>query len=101
MTSNLSLTSVAAARPTISPKQSVPSSSIDSLQERAQEFEAIFIAEMLSHTGLGEAIAQDSGFGGQAFSQQLIQSYADQLTQKDVLGIRRAIIEQIGGKGND
>jgi hypothetical protein len=40
----------------------------EALHKTAQEFETVFIAEMLSHAGFDKAIAQDSGFGGEACS---------------------------------
>ena len=85
---------ISSVRPKIAVERSDVPSGDDRLQKRAQEFEAVFLTEMLSHTGLAEALAQDAGFGGEAFSQRLIEAYAEQLAQKDVLGVGRAIMDK-------
>lgn len=65
------------------------------LRQSAKAFEAVFVAQMLSQSGLGEAIAADGGFGGEAFSGFLIEQYADQLTEKGGFGLAERIYEQL------
>lgn len=65
------------------------------MRETAQEFESVFIAEMLKHTGLDKAITSDSGFGGDAFAGMLVQTYAEELSQKGGFGIAEQIYRQL------
>lgn len=65
------------------------------LRQTAQEFEAVFIAEMLSHAGFEKAIAQDTGLGGEAFSRMLVETYADQLSKKGGFGLADQIYRQL------
>jgi Rod binding domain-containing protein len=65
------------------------------LRETAREFESVFIAEMLTHSGLDKAIAQDSGIGGEAFSSMLVQTYADELSKKGGFGLADQIYRQL------
>lgn len=65
------------------------------LRQTAQEFEAVFIAEMLSHAGFEKAIAQDSGLGGEAFSRMLVETYAEQLSKKGGFGLADQIYRQL------
>ncbi len=68
------------------------------LRETAQEFEAVFIAEMLSHAGFDKAIAQDSGYGGEAFSRMLVENYAESLAEKGGFGLADQIYRQLKGQ---
>lgn len=70
----------------------------DALRKTAQEFESVFIAEMLSHAGFDKAIAQDSGFGGEAFSRMLVDAYADNLAKKGGFGLADQIYRQLKGQ---
>lgn len=65
------------------------------LRDSAQQFEAVFIAQMLSHTGLDKALAGDSGFGGEAFSSMLVQTYADELSKNGGFGLADQIYRQL------
>ncbi len=65
------------------------------LRETAREFESVFIAEMLAHAGLDKALAQDSGYGGEAFSSMLVQTYADELSRKGGFGVAEQIYRQL------
>ncbi len=68
------------------------------LRKTAQEFEAVFIAEMLSHAGFEKAIATDSGPGGEAFSRMLVENYAEKLTEKGGFGLADQIYRQLKGQ---
>lgn len=70
----------------------------DALRKTAQEFESVFIAEMLSHAGFDKAIAQDSGFGGEAFSRMLVEAYAEDLSKKGGFGLADQIYRQLKGQ---
>ena len=62
------------------------------LREVAQEFEAVFIGEMLKHIGLDEA---SNAFGGEfnggagedAFRTFLVREYADAISDKGAFGL--------------
>lgn len=68
------------------------------LRKTAQEFESVFIAEMLSHAGFDKAIAQDSGFGGEAFSRMLVETYAEDLAKNGGFGLADQIYRQLKGQ---
>ncbi|MEM9705450.1 MAG: rod-binding protein [Pseudomonadota bacterium] len=65
------------------------------LMETAKEFESVFIAEMLKHSGLTEAIASDGGAGGDAFSSFLVQEYAQALSEQGGFGLAETIYRQL------
>lgn len=64
----------------------------DSLHVAAVAFEAAFLAEMLSHSGLGQT---PTGFGGgpgeEAFGSLLVREQARLLAESGVLGLADAI----------
>lgn len=70
----------------------------EALRKTAQEFETVFISEMLSHAGFDKAIAQDSGFGGEAFSRMLVETYAENLAEKGGFGLADQIYRQLKGQ---
>ncbi len=70
----------------------------NAIREKAQEFETIFIAEMLSHAGFDKALAENSGFGGEAFSRMLVETYAEQLSEKGGFGLADQIYRQLKGE---
>lgn len=77
---------------------SSPSEKEEALRKTAEEFESVFIAEMLSHAGFDKAIAQDSGFGGEAFSRMLVETYAENLAKKGGFGLADQIYRQLKGQ---
>lgn len=68
------------------------------IREKAEEFESIFIAEMLSHAGFDKALSENSGYGGEAFSRMLVESYAEQLSKKGGFGLADQIYRQLKGE---
>ncbi|WP_428408209.1 rod-binding protein [Hyphococcus sp.] len=68
------------------------------LRETAREFEAVFIKEMLTHAGLDKAIAGDSGYGGEAFSSMLVETYAEKLAEKGGFGLADQMYRQLKGQ---
>ncbi len=70
----------------------------ETLRKTAQEFESVFIAEMLSHAGFDKALSQDSGFGGEAFSRMLVETYAEGLAEKGGFGLADQIYRQLKGQ---
>ena len=70
----------------------------EALRKTAEEFESVFIAEMLTHAGFDKAIAQDSGFGGEAFSRMLVETYAENLAKKGGFGLADQIYRQLKGQ---
>lgn len=63
----------------------------DAATAAGEEFEAAFLAEMLKHAGFDTAIAQDSGFGGEAMASFLVNELARRLAEKEDFGIAAAI----------
>lgn len=69
------------------------------LMRNAKAFEAVFVAQMLAHSGLGKALSADSGFGGEAFSTLLLERYAENLVEQGGFGLADKIYEQLRAKG--
>lgn len=86
---------VAAGAAGAAPGGAAPSRREEEILKSAKAFEAVFVAQMLSQSGLGKAIAADGGFGGEAFSSLLIEQYADKLVEKGGFGLAERIYEQL------
>ncbi|WP_411815931.1 rod-binding protein [Hyphococcus sp. DH-69] len=70
------------------------------LRKSAAEFESVFIAEMLSHAGFDKALSENSGFGGEAFSRMLVESYAEEITNNGGFGLADQIYQQLKGRSS-
>lgn len=58
------------------------------LKQVAQKFEAAFLAEMLSHTGVGQMSEDFNGGAGEAgFSGFLVQEYAAEISRTGRIGL--------------
>lgn len=73
----------------------------DPLMQRAQELEALFLAEMLSHAGLGE---QQGAFGGgigeSQFSSFLRAEQAKLLVERGGIGLAESLFRAMGGRAS-
>ena len=67
----------------------------EALHETAQAFEAVFIAEMLTHAGLDKALAGASGQGGEMFSRMLLDKYAEAMADAGGFGVAEKIYDQL------
>lgn len=65
----------------------------------AAEFEAVFVAEMLSHAGFEKALASEAGFGGEAMSGILLDAYAEKIVARGGFGLADAIASRLVGNG--
>lgn len=70
------------------------------LRQVAQEFEAVFIGEMLKHIGLDEAAGElggdfTGGYGEDAFRTFLVREYADAISEKGAFGLADKIYNQL------
>lgn len=65
------------------------------LLKQAQEFEAVFVAQMLKYGGFADALSQNSGFGGEAFSSLLLEAYAENIVERGGFGIAEKIYQQL------
>ena len=65
-------------------------------EELGDEFEALFLAEMLKHAGLDEAIALDSGFGGDAMASFMVDQIARLMAQNDEFGVAELTTHELG-----
>ena len=71
-------------------------SKTDSLREAAKEFEAVFLAEMFSHAGLGAARKTGGGGAGEeAFSSLLAQEWAGAVAEKGGIGLAEQIFRAL------
>lgn len=68
------------------------------LKQRAKEFEAAFVAQMLKHGGLSEAISAESGFGGEAFASLMLEEVATSLADQGGFGLAENIYQQLRSK---
>ncbi len=65
------------------------------IRRAAKEFEATFIAEMLTYAGFDKALSSRAGFGGEAFSRMLIDSYASEIAEGGSFGLADKIYSQL------
>ena len=65
------------------------------IMEKAREFEAVFVAQMLKDSGMGKALSKDSGFGGDAFSSLLLEQYAGKIVENGGFGLANKIYDQL------
>lgn len=72
-----------------------PAAPDEELMRNAKAFEAVFLAQMLAHSGLGDALAANGGFGGEAFSSLLVEQYANKLVEQGGFGLADAIYAQL------
>lgn len=70
------------------------------MKSAAMEFEAVFLAEMLSHTGLGKTSDSFGGGAGEdAFKSLLTREWATQLTEKGGVGLSETIYQALLARG--
>lgn len=68
------------------------------LREAAMEFEAVYLAEMLSNMGVGrEPETFGGGFGAEAFRSFLNEAYAERFVRDGGTGIAEMVYRQLRG----
>lgn len=77
-----------------------------SLRAVAEQFEAAFLAEMLTHAGLGEMPETfNGGTGERTFASFLVREYAEEIAATRPIGIADAVMRALaapgGGRGED
>lgn len=65
------------------------------LRDVAQNFEATFIAQMLTYAGFAKTVSSEAGFGGEAFSSLLVEQYAKQISARGGFGLSETIYQQL------
>lgn len=76
-------------------------STSDPLREAATAFEAVFLAEMFSHTGLGAARESNGGgVGEQAFAGLLAREWADAVAESGGIGLSERIYQALAAREN-
>ena len=65
------------------------------LLAQAKEFESIFVAQMLTLSGLTKAFSSESNFGGDAFSSMLVDQYAEKLVENGGFGLTDKVYQQL------
>ena len=68
------------------------------IREQAKEFEAIFVAQMLKHSGFEKALSADSGFGGENYASLLLERYAAEIVDNGGFGLADKIYQQLKSK---
>jgi Rod binding domain-containing protein len=67
---------------------------LSSLRHNAEQFEAVFLTEMLKHTGLGAMTANFNGGPGEAaFSDFLTREYAEEIAKSRSTGIADQVFD--------
>lgn len=83
------------------PSGAARSSDDVALRRTAVAFEAAFLAEMLSHAGLGESRASFGGGAGEdAFASLLTQEHAKALADKGGIGLAEHIFEALKARAS-
>jgi hypothetical protein len=72
----------------------------DPLWQAALELESALAAELFAYAGLDEAVSRSSGLGGAAFSNFVVQSYAETFVAEGGLGLAETIYRQLQEKSN-
>lgn len=68
----------------------------DAMQAAAKEFEAVFLAEMLSHTSLADTSDSFGGGAGEdAFKSLLTREWATALTERGGIGLSETIYQAL------
>ena len=76
--------------------QPAPNDRIAAAREAALQFEAVFLAEMLKHTGVGSPRKMNGGGAGeQAFASYLTSEYAMRMARTGGVGLAAVIEAQI------
>ncbi|SNT68341.1 Rod binding protein [Amphiplicatus metriothermophilus] len=80
------------------PHAADPAAREAALRESARAFEAAFLAQMLTHSGLAKSLGANGGFGGEAFSGLLVEQYAAEIVEQGGFGLAEKIYEQLRDK---
>ncbi|GAB4530906.1 MAG: hypothetical protein Kow00133_19620 [Amphiplicatus sp.] len=90
----------AAASPPPAPAPQAPDRAARdaALRESAKAFEAAFLAQMLTQSGLAKTLGANGGFGGEAFSGLLVEQYAAEIVEQGGFGLAEKIYEQLREK---
>ncbi len=70
----------------------------ETIMQRAKEFESIFVAQMLKHSGFEKALSSESGFGGESYASLLLERYAANIVDNGGFGLAEKIYEQLVSK---
>jgi Rod binding domain-containing protein len=62
---------------------------------QAKEFESVFVAQMLKHSGFEKALSGNSGFGGESYASLLLEQYAARMTERGGFGLAEKIYDQL------
>lgn len=73
----------------------------DPIREAATAFEAVFLAEMFAHTGLGAARESNGGgVGEEAFAGLLAREWADAVAESGGIGLSERIYQALAAREN-
>ena len=65
------------------------------LMQKSREFEAVFIGQMLTFSGLDKALTMGGGSDASAFTGMYIQQFAEQIADKGGFGLAEKIYTQM------
>ncbi|WP_298915639.1 rod-binding protein [uncultured Algimonas sp.] len=80
---------------TPSPAQAAQASADGALRAVAEDFEAAFIAQMLTHSGLAESMTSGEGKMAEAFGSFYVEQLAERLTNAGGFGMADSIYRQL------
>ena len=76
----------------ITPRRASEPKANEEMWRIAEEFEAVFLSEMLKHTGLGQMPETfNGGAGERGFSSMLVQEYAAEIARDGSIGLAEQI----------
>lgn len=67
----------------------------ENILKKAQEFEAVFVGQMLTHSGFADAFKGSDDFGGGAFTSILLDQYAEKIVANGGFGLADQIYNQL------
>ncbi len=79
----------------ISDEKTVPAAKEAELRKAAQDFEAAYIAQMLTFSGLDKALMAGGGEEVSAFTSFYIESFAEQIAEKGGFGLAQDFYDRM------
>lgn len=89
------ITTVSPTQTNLSPDHKADDVHEAEIMRKAQEFEAVFISQMLKFSGLDKALTLNGGEDVSAFAGFYIDQFADKISQKGGFGLAEKIYAQM------
>lgn len=89
------LTALQSASPTVPQSKSLGQADKEALKGAAADFEAAFIAQMLTHSGLADALTSGEGKMASAFGSFFVEELATEMAEMGGIGLADSIYKQL------